>query len=224
MRQQTFRRRVVDDFSRVFHSYSSGIPSATRQAVAKALLQGTSEEVTAASVILLENIFHRFFSDLSPDVKARFQFLFVAEKDSSSAGLKRGARAPLGVLVEQLVEKGFLTWQDKRAIITGSRARMVIAGFESAFAQVVRRAADVDLTAILLAGAAEGDQSQLYVALDDGARGGRTVVVSCDRDVISAARFFFADTQLAMARIHCGAVIEISHDESVNTQRYKGAA
>jgi hypothetical protein len=219
------RRRVVDDLSGIFHAYLHGIPASCRQVLARALLQGSSDEIAAAAVILLEHVFHLYFNDLSSPVRAHFTFVFVCEKDSASLGLKQGVRRPASI-ADQLVDKPFLTWKEQTAIIGASRARVVIQGFEDAFNNfsTIAQKLDVDLTTIVLPGGYEGDQAQMYIALNDGAAGAFTTVVSVDRDVVSAATDMFANATLATARQHRKAIIQTSRNAATNTKRYEAAA
>jgi hypothetical protein len=75
---------------------------------------------------------------------------------------------------------------------------------------------------MVLAGAHEADHSQLYIALEDGADGACTVLITGDRDV--SASDLLSNTKLATARVHGKAIIQISHDAAVNIMRYNSAA
>ncbi len=216
------RRWVVDDMSRIFHTYYAAIPRAHRAALAKALLNGTSAEVSAASVIALQHVFQLYFDGLSSKVRAHFQFIWVVEKDSSSAGFKQGAREPLSR--EQFVGKNFLTWKEETALIGAYRAE-VLAFFEPAFKGFSASAVllGVNLSALVLPGTYEADQAQWYNALADGAGGANTVLITCDRDVVLACITRF-DSKLATARVWKGAIYVISHQVDVNIGRYNSTA
>jgi hypothetical protein len=217
------RRRVVDDLARIFHSFAVGIPPGCRSGLAKAILEGSAAEVTAAAIVAWQHVLRVYFSSLSPAVRAHFSFVLLVEQDSSAAGLKKGSRSTINSL-EQLVGKDFLTWKEQNAVISGNRAHIVSAGFAAAFNlfSAVATELAVDFTAILLAGAYEADQSQLYIALDDGGDGAFTVMVTGDRDVTTTA--LALGTQLAASRVLGRGVIEIHHRVEVNVQRYASAA
>jgi hypothetical protein len=217
------RLRVVDDLARIFHSFAVGIPPGCRSSLAKAILEGSPAEVTAAAIVALQHVLRVYFNLLSPAVRAHFSFVFVVEKNSSAAGLKKGSRATINSL-EHLVGMAFLTWTQQSAVIAGNRARIVSAGFAAAFDKFSAVATElgVDFTAIVLAGAYEGDQAQLYIALDDGGDGAFSVLVTGDRDVTTAARVF--GTNLAASRVLGRTVIIVHHNVDVNVQRYASAA